>query len=131
MEELPVKTECAAIIKRLTDEFKVPYLQIVEHLFKPYGGAHMFDQVPEDKLTELSINLKEWLEAVDTIDSSMNTLLEIDDATGGEHNLTTGVKNILSGTNAGLVKYDQLSPTVEAITKFATDWSTWFESTKQ
>ena len=123
-----VKTQALSTARLLSNDYGVPYLQIVEHVLKKHGGDSM-EQVKDHAavLTDISA----WLEKVETIDSALETLSDIDEKTSGAHQLPSNAMTVLSNsagvTSVGDVPYDKLDETVTAITDFAGQWKAWFD----
>lgn len=123
-----VKSQALSAARLLSNDYGVPYLQIVEHVLKKHGGDSM-EQVKDHAavLTDVSA----WLEKVETIDSALETLSDIDEKTSGAHQLPSNAMTVLSNsagvTKVGDVPYDKLDETVAAITDFAGQWKAWFD----
>lgn len=125
-----LKDETGKLLKTLSIDYKVPYLHIIDAILKKHG-ASSFDEVPADKVAEVKAEAEAWLAKMEELDGAIETLTNIDDATGKAHNLPQHVLTFIRKAGVettGDIKHDQLDSVLTDVVGFADQWDAWFKS---
>jgi hypothetical protein len=123
-------TEAAKIIISLTNDYKVPYLHIIDVVLKKHG-ASSFDEVPADKHAEVKADAEAWLLKMESLDEAIETITNINDSTHDEHKLSAAAFTVIGKAgvkSAGEIPYDKLDSVLDEMSEFAKAWDAWFKS---